>query len=79
MEVNDKVLEIMCDFVTEAYNLGYYGDFRWNCNKFHERVSKSLDKNYCENWDCDDCPFYSTSNMMKWLKGLSEENVSDLN
>lgn len=81
MEVKDEVLEIMCEFIAEGYNC-YSSRGEYYCTGVHERLrEKEIPITHCEGYfdECHECPLYSTANMMKWLKELSEENVSDLN
>nr|DAJ55583.1 MAG TPA: hypothetical protein [Caudoviricetes sp.] len=78
MKVDNKVLELMCEFIAEGYNycesLGEY-----YCMEFNERLRKEeIPISECSighHGKCDECPLYSTSNMMKWLKRLSRKDI----
>ena len=77
MKVDNKVLEIMCEFIAEGYNC-YSSRGEYYCTGVHERLrEKGIPISKCKGYfdECNKCPLYSTPNMMKWLEGLSEENT----
>lgn len=76
MEVKDEVLELMCDIVTEGWANDPNGDLVKACWYFGKTIDESVTLHLnCDILKCKMCPFYNTVNMMKWLKGLSEENA----
>ena len=77
MNVDNKVLEIMCEFIAEGYNC-YSSRGEYYCTGVHERLrEKGIPISKCKGYfdEGNKCPLYSTANMMKWLEGLSEENT----
>mgnify|MGYP004496433261 CR=1 FL=1 len=81
MEVKDKVLEVLCEFIAEGYEC-YSSRGEYYCTGVNERLrEKEIPIAECKGYfgECDKCPLYSTANMMRWLKGLSEENTRKVN
>lgn len=73
MELKDKVLEIMCEFIAEGYEC-YNSLGEYYCTRVNERLrEEGIPITKCKGYlgECDKCPLYSKVGMMEWLKGLS--------
>lgn len=76
MNVDNQVLEIMCEFIAEGYNC-YSSRGEYYCTGVHERLrEKGIPITKCKGYfdECNKCPLYSTANMMKWLKELPRKD-----
>lgn len=76
MKVDNKVLEVMCEFIAEGYDC-YSSRGEYYCTGVNERLrEKEIPITKCKGYfgECGKCPLYSTSNMMEWLKGLSRKD-----
>lgn len=76
MNVDNKVLEIMCESIAEGYNC-YSSRGEYYCTGVHERLrEKGIPITKCKGYfdECNKCPLYSTANMMEWLKELPRKD-----